>query len=127
VWVDRVVPSGWEQALRLLVSHVRRATGLDLDASLRWVSAEEEGDIVAEMNRRLSDPDARAIGLGSADADREVLPLDSYHGHWVLELPGETASIVDEGQLADVIEDYVIEAVWLETGLAPRPGFLDGM
>ena len=41
--------------------------------------------------------------------------------------PGQASSAYDEAEIVDAVEDYVIEEVWARTGIAPAPGFLDGV
>ena len=45
----------------------------------------------------------------------------------MLELLGEAASITDEAELADVIEESVIEAIRGSTGLRHDPGSSTGV
>jgi hypothetical protein len=125
--VDRGPVNEWEPNLHRILAQVRRATGLDLEASLRWVSAEEPRDADDEFNRKLNDPGLRVVRVGSTDSETLVRPWGSYEGYWALELPDQVTMVQDPAELVDVIEDYVIDAVWATTGTAPRPGFLDGV
>jgi hypothetical protein len=124
VRMKHVVPPEWEQELVRVAAQVHLATGEDLEASLRWVSVEEQRDADAAFERRLEAPNVRVIRIGSTDPLAGVRAGDSYHGYWALVLPGQETMIHEASQIADEVEDYVIEDVWLRTAFAPKPGFL---
>jgi hypothetical protein len=125
VRVDRTPPDDWQGTLSELVDRVRATTGLVLDTSVRWVSPEEERARDEDFRRRWSEPGVKVL-LGSASGD-DASPLASdYEGHWVLVLPGQETLVHDSSDFGGLIEDYVIEEVWRQTGVAPMPDFLRG-
>ena len=118
------MPSERDQTLSGLVEQVRVATGLDLEASIRWVSPAEQRSLDEELDRRSREPGVKVILLGSASLDRTSQPTASYEGYWALVLPGQETMVYDDGDFASVIEEYVTEEVWGRTGRARKPGFL---
>jgi len=119
-----VVPPEWEREVTRLNERVRLATGEDLGASIRWVSEDEQRVLSAEIELRMSAPGVRVVRLGSSDSGASATVDESYHGYWALVLPGQETMTSDVSQIADEVEDHVIEPVWLRTGQAPMPGFL---
>jgi hypothetical protein len=118
------VPTEWRHTLDRLIEQVRVATGLGLEASIRWVSPEEQRAADTEFDRLLADADVQVVQLASMKTDDPSLSARSYEGYWALVLPGQETSINDDDDFSGVIEEYVIEEVWGRTGSAPNPGFL---
>jgi hypothetical protein len=103
-----------------------RSNWLKLEASLRWVSPEEQLAADDEFDRLQADPDVQVIRFGSVNLDQPSRSARTYEGYWALVLPGQETSVYDDDDFSGVIEEYVIEEVWGRTGTARMPGFLGG-
>ena len=118
--------TAWQETLGRLVERVCVATGLELEAALRWASAEEQQAMDDDFDRRLADPNVQAIRLGAKGSDSEARSARRYEAHWVLVLTGQETTIHDDDDFEDLLEEYIIEKVWERTARAPTPGFLAG-
>jgi hypothetical protein len=120
--IDRALDELAAPLLARLASDLRASTGLELAATVRWVTPEEERAKDREWDRMACGPSRRFRRVGSRAAPWSAeRPVEEYLGYWELDLVDSSTVIFEPEDVIDQVQEHVTEVLWGEGRSASWP------